>query len=210
LETTRIEVQRKREKREQLERESRSFPSGATAKGKSHSKQVIAFLVTATVLTVGGLYLATRPHQSPPPERVPASVNPSQAAATPVLPFNNPANEVLILDMIKGMPSGGYYSDSSESVQKLETAIKKEGDHLIVDADVAKPSFGSSATYLVFGSALEELNRRMQIEFKPELRIHPNKSSPRSLRSDLDYWPASCNPSLRTLSMICPFSVSRS
>jgi hypothetical protein len=64
------------------------------------------------------------------------------------------------------MPAGGEYRASSESIQKLESAIKKEGNHLAIDASVAKPSFCSSATYLVFVSTLEELNRRGQIQFE--------------------------------------------
>jgi len=76
------------------------------------------------------------------------------------------ATNRLIVEMIARMPSGGVYRASTESIQKLESAIKKQGNHLAVDAAVAKPSFCSSATYLVFVSALEELNRRRQIQFE--------------------------------------------
>jgi hypothetical protein len=82
-------------------------------------------------------------------------------AALPSLSTNR-----LIVEMIARIPAGGEYSASSESIQKLESAIKKDGNHLAVDATVAKPSFCSSATYLVFVSALEELNRRGQIRFE--------------------------------------------
>jgi hypothetical protein len=82
-----------------------------------------------------------------------------------VLPTS--ATNNLILEMIDRMPTGGDYRASSDSIHKLESAIKKEGDHLIVDPAVAKPSFCSSATYLVFVWTLEELNRRQQIQFAP-------------------------------------------
>ena len=72
----------------------------------------------------------------------------------------------LVVQTINRMPAGGEYRASSESIQKLESAIKKEGNHLAIDASVAKPSFCSSATYLVFVSTLEELNRRGQIQFE--------------------------------------------
>ena len=76
------------------------------------------------------------------------------------------ATNRLIVEMIARMPAGGEYRASSESIRKLESAIKKEGSHLVVDAALAKPSFCSSATYLVFVSALEEMNRRRQIQFE--------------------------------------------
>jgi hypothetical protein len=73
----------------------------------------------------------------------------------------------LIGELVDEMPKGGGYRASSDSIQKLEYAIRQEGDHLIVKADVAQPSFCSSATYLVFVSALEEWNRRRHIRFEP-------------------------------------------
>jgi hypothetical protein len=73
----------------------------------------------------------------------------------------------VILGIIKKMPTGGGYSASSESIQKLKSAIKKDSDHLSVNPAIAKPSFCSSATYLVFISALEDLFDRKQIQFGP-------------------------------------------
>jgi len=73
----------------------------------------------------------------------------------------------LIVKTVNKMPNGGDYRASVESIQKLEAAVKKEGNRLSVDASVAKPSFCSAATYLVFVSALEELSNRGRIEFAP-------------------------------------------
>ena len=81
-------------------------------------------------------------------------------------PLASSSTNRLIVEMIARIPAGGAYSASSGSIQKLESAIKKEGNHLTVDATVAKPSFCSSATYLVFVLTLEELNRRGQIRFE--------------------------------------------
>ena len=87
-----------------------------------------------------------------------------QSGAGDALPSS--ATNRLIVEVISRMPAGGEYRASSESIQKLESAIQKEGNHLVVDAALAKPSFCSSATYLVFVSALEEMNRRRQIQFE--------------------------------------------
>jgi hypothetical protein len=78
-----------------------------------------------------------------------------------------PSSDVnkLIVEVINKMPTGGDYSASSTSIQKLESAIRAEGNHLTVNTAVAKPSFCSAATYLVFVSALKELNERRHMEF---------------------------------------------
>jgi hypothetical protein len=73
----------------------------------------------------------------------------------------------LVVEMTERMPVGGEYRASSESIGRLESAIKAMGDHLVIDAAVAEPSFCSSATYLVFVSTLEELNRQRKIQFEP-------------------------------------------
>jgi hypothetical protein len=73
----------------------------------------------------------------------------------------------LVVEMTERMPTGGEYRASSESIGRLESAIKAVGGHLEIDPAVAEPSFCSSATYLVFVSTLEELNRQRKIQFEP-------------------------------------------
>jgi hypothetical protein len=73
----------------------------------------------------------------------------------------------LILEMIDTMPIGGDYRASTDSIQKLEAAIKKEGNEITINSSSATPSFCSSATYLVFVSTLEKLNRQEEIQFNP-------------------------------------------
>jgi hypothetical protein len=94
---------------------------------------------------------------SPAKSRVGTEINPVASS-----PINNQ-----ILEAIKNMPAGGDYRATSESIQQLESAIKKDGDHLDVNSAIAKPSFCSSATYLVFVSTLQELNREGKIQFEP-------------------------------------------
>jgi tetratricopeptide (TPR) repeat protein len=68
-----------------------SSSSGGTG-GKSHSKQVIAFLAIAAVLVVGGLiYLAIRASQSPPPQPAPVSASPSQVVIATPTPAPSPS-----------------------------------------------------------------------------------------------------------------------
>jgi hypothetical protein len=52
--------------------------------------------------------------------------------------------------MIEKMPTGGEYRASSESTEKLGSAIQVKGDNLDIHREVAMPSFCSSATYLLF------------------------------------------------------------
>jgi hypothetical protein len=73
----------------------------------------------------------------------------------------------LVVAMTERMPTGGGYRASSESIGRLESAIKAVGGHLVIDPATAEPSFCSSATYLVFVSTLEELNRQRKIQFEP-------------------------------------------
>jgi hypothetical protein len=73
----------------------------------------------------------------------------------------------LVLEIIDTMPLGGDYRASTDSIQKLEAAIKKEGNEITINSPFAIPSFCSSATYLVFVSTLENLNRQEKIHFNP-------------------------------------------
>ena len=73
----------------------------------------------------------------------------------------------LVVEMTERMPVGGEYRASSESIGRLESAIKAVGGHLMINPAAAQPSFCSSATYLVFVLTLEELNRERKIQFEP-------------------------------------------
>lgn len=61
--------------------------------------------------------------------------------------------------MIARMPAGGRYATSGTATANLRKAITlDQAGRLRVDPQVAKPSFCSSATYLVFLMAVEELS----------------------------------------------------
>jgi hypothetical protein len=89
---------------------------------------------------------------------------------------NLPRSEInkLIVQMTERMPTGGEYRASRESTEKLATAVRANGSDLDIDCQLAKPSFCSSATYLLFLSVLEQLNKNRQITFKqgvPEMLL---------------------------------------
>jgi hypothetical protein len=69
-------------------------------------------------------------------------------------------NEV-ILDILVGMPQGGGYDASAtgNSLRNLRSAIHVEANHLVIESEKAQPSYCSSATYIVFLSALDRINR---------------------------------------------------
>jgi hypothetical protein len=130
------------------------------------------------------------PHATPSPT-APAIANATSSAAPTIRPYETKSDELsgrsqtetdaiflrnglaqseinrLVVGLTERMPTGGEYRASSESIGRLESAIKALGDHLAVDPAVAEPSCSSSATYLVFVSALEELNRQRKIQFEP-------------------------------------------
>jgi hypothetical protein len=89
---------------------------------------------------------------------------------------NLPRSEInkLIVKMIERMPTGGEYRASRESTERLATAIRAKGNELDIDCQLAKPSFCSSATYLLFLSVLEQLNENKAFTFKqgvPEMLL---------------------------------------
>jgi hypothetical protein len=75
----------------------------------------------------------------------------------------------LIVQMIERMPKGGEYQASSESMEKLASAIQIKGNNLDIHREVAMPSFCSSATYLLFVSVLEQLHKNKHLTFEPSV-----------------------------------------
>ena len=72
---------------------------------------------------------------------------------------NTPAGEVSdfnkkILESIRAMPSGGGYDGSDETKNLLHSACSMRHGEILVNANLAKPSFCSGATYLVLLKAL--------------------------------------------------------
>src|ERR1700758_3347417 len=76
--------------------------------------------------------------------------------------FRNDPNEI-ILQVIQTMPQGGGYSASNEATTRLAEAARDVRGTLAVEPAIAKPSYCSGATYLVFLKALESLNHHAPI-----------------------------------------------
>jgi hypothetical protein len=74
----------------------------------------------------------------------------------------NDPNEI-ILQVIQTMPQGGGYSASNEANARLAEAARSVRGTLTVDPAIAKPSYCSGATYLVFLKTLESLNHHSPI-----------------------------------------------
>jgi hypothetical protein len=65
----------------------------------------------------------------------------------------------LILDSIQMVPQGGSYKADQATMDLLRNAVTISNKQLTVAADVARPSFCSEATYLVFLIAMERLQQ---------------------------------------------------
>jgi hypothetical protein len=79
------------------------------------------------------------------------------SAADNLLPFHSDANQV-ILSLLPQMPKQGGYSASNAATANLQAAVQVSSGHLTITPSVAKPSYCSGATYLVFVQAVEKLN----------------------------------------------------
>jgi hypothetical protein len=66
----------------------------------------------------------------------------------------------LIVSTVLGMPVGGSFSPSTTALAHLAAAIRVENGHLSLRPEEAEPTFCSAATYLVFVSVLDNLNRQ--------------------------------------------------
>ncbi|MBV8213328.1 MAG: hypothetical protein JOZ08_08900 [Verrucomicrobia bacterium] len=76
--------------------------------------------------------------------------------------LRNDPNEV-ILQVIRTMPEGGGYSASNEANARLAEAARTVRGTLTLEPAIAKPSYCSGATYLVFLATLANLNNQAPI-----------------------------------------------
>lgn len=65
-----------------------------------------------------------------------------------------------VLEAVRSMPEGGGYEASQEAVDRLASAVVREGGVIRQDLGKAGASFCSGATYLVFLRTIELLRRR--------------------------------------------------
>jgi hypothetical protein len=71
-----------------------------------------------------------------------------------------------VLQAIRGLPSGGGYAINDEAGQRFIAAIRAHGE-FSVEASQAKPSFCTSATYLVLATVVEQLKREGKLASVP-------------------------------------------
>lgn len=72
----------------------------------------------------------------------------------------------LVLQAIQEMPEGGKYATSREAAKALRASVSGVAGKLSTNPDVAKPSYCSGATYLVFLRSIEKLEAvgRLQVQ----------------------------------------------
>lgn len=86
----------------------------------------------------------------------------ARAAVSPAIDLNE-----LIQQKVAAMPVGGSYRANSVAMAALRQSVQLTDSQLAIDANVARPSFCSGATYLVFLSVLKQLARDGQIQLDP-------------------------------------------
>ncbi|MEO5713072.1 MAG: hypothetical protein ABIT37_06250 [Luteolibacter sp.] len=83
-------------------------------------------------------------------------------------PDERPVLNRYVLAAIKTMPDGGGYDSSQAAVDRLAASVKVEDGVIHQDLTVAKASFCSGATYLVFLRAVELLRKNGSLRLSPE------------------------------------------
>src|ERR1700751_2166093 len=80
----------------------------------------------------------------------------SPVCAQSAPPIGNDPNRV-ILALLNSMPIGGGYSATAAATRDLQSAVQARGGILRVDPSVARTTYCSGATYLVFVRAIHSL-----------------------------------------------------
>lgn len=79
-----------------------------------------------------------------------------------------PLNDLIVQIVRNQMPRGGTYAANATAFAGLRAATGFDGAGLNIQPDRAEPSFCSGATYLVFLTAIEELQRQGRLTLDPE------------------------------------------
>lgn len=91
-----------------------------------------------------------------------------RAQVTPVAAEERPAINSYVLAAIKTMPAGGGYDASPAAVDRLAASVKVQDGVIRQDLNVAKSSFCSGATYMVFLRVIEMLRKNGSLNLSPE------------------------------------------
>ena len=80
----------------------------------------------------------------------------------------HPAWNGYVLAAIKTMPDGGGYDASQAAVDRLAASVKVEEGVIRQNLNIAKASFCSGATYMVFLRVIEMLRKNDSLKLSPE------------------------------------------
>jgi hypothetical protein len=125
--------------------------------------------VIALCFLIGSLWTASAVEPAAPPANSPpngaSSTTPSQAltvTATISSPITKPDTpNKYILRAIEAVPSGGGYAVTKTAMANLRRSMRiDDNGSLALTPAIARPSFCSSATYLIFLSVIEEMEAR--------------------------------------------------
>ena len=83
---------------------------------------------------------------------------------------------LLIVNIIRSMPTGGGYSAGNGATEALRHAVATTTDGLKIDPSHAMPSYCSGATYLVFLKTIAVLQNSQRIALSPDIleSLHPS------------------------------------
>lgn len=73
----------------------------------------------------------------------------------------------LVLEQIRTVPRGGGYAVTSTASQRLRQSVGVKGEHLTVAPQVARPSYCSGATFLIFLKTLTVLEQQGRLKLAP-------------------------------------------
>ena len=107
---------------------------------------------------------------SPGAEKKTLSIPGIIRTAAPVSAPSNSLNSAIVA-IVNSMPHGGGYSVQSTAKDNLINSVRSSGDGMLeIVPSAAKPSFCSSATYLVFLQAISNLEKSGELTLTNDLR----------------------------------------
>lgn len=162
-------------------------PSANIEKGRKDTSETRASASAPSEINAGGIAgVEFQSHETSRTAARPAACS-ERRATEPVTPSGSilgtsisgdqavdnsaPLND-LILAQVYAMPTGGGYSTNAEAISGLRKAAKIDSTgHLLLRPEAAQPTFCSGATYLVFLSVLDRLNREGRLPLSKEVFV---------------------------------------
>lgn len=91
-----------------------------------------------------------------------------KSQTAPATTAERPVLNSYVLAAIKTMPDGGGYDSSQAAVDRLAASVKVEDGGIHQDLTIAKASFCSGATYMVFLRVVEMLRKNGSLKLSPQ------------------------------------------